>query len=278
LFRRPGDLRTTGMNELFFALGIESWKGIAKTLLLPPLPFLALVLAGAGVLGRRRRIAWLMLAGGCAGLWLTCTVATGRFLLDVLLDPPPALSAQAVAALRDSPRTAIVVLGAGRQRFSPEYGTAILKPRGTERLRYGLWLSRHTGLPVAFSGGLAPGAGPGPSEAAIAARDAEQEFGIQLRWTEDRSRDTRENALYTIALLHPEGIGRIVLVTHADHMSRSLRNFDRAASGLGIDLVAAPVGVPASKDIAASDWLPSPSGFEMTWAVLYEWVGLLAGA
>ena len=266
------------MNELFLALGIESWKGIAKTLVLPPLPFLALVLGGAAIVGRHRRVAWLLIVGGVAGLWLMCTVAAGKFLFEALLDPPPPLSAQAVAALKDSPRTAIVVLGGGRQRLAPEYGTAILKPRGTERLRYGLWLARRTGLPVAFSGGLAPGARPGPSGGGVGAGIARQEFGIPLRWQEGTSRDTRENALFTIALLQPEGIERIVLVTHADHMPRSLRNFASAAAGPGIAIVAAPLGVPAGEGIAASDWLPSPGGFETTWAVLYEWLGLLAGA
>lgn len=266
------------MNELFLTLGIESWKAVAKAMVLPPLPLLALVLAGAGIAGRHRRTGWLLIAGGIAGLWLMCTVAAGKLLLETLLDPPPVLSAQAVAALKDSPRTAIVVLGGGRQRLAPEYGTAILKPRGTERLRYGLWLARRTDLPVAFSGGLVPGARPGLSEAAIAARIAEQEFGIPLRWKEGRSRDTRENALFTVALLRPEGIERIVLVTHADHMPRSVRNFERAAAGLGIAIVAAPIGVPSGEGLAAGDWLPTTSGFEMTWVVLHEWVGLLAGA
>ena len=44
-----------------------------------------------------------------------------------------------------------------------------------------------------------------------------------LRWTEDRSRDTRENAAATVALLRAAGVRQIVLVTHASHMPRAMR-------------------------------------------------------
>ena len=36
------------MNELFYTLGIESWKPVLSALLLPPVPLLVLVLAGPG--------------------------------------------------------------------------------------------------------------------------------------------------------------------------------------------------------------------------------------
>ena len=75
------------------------------------------------------------------------------------------MSAAAMAGLSRGPKTAIVVLGAGRRLLAPEYGVAELSSMGTERLRYGVWLSRQTGLPLAFSGGVALGSDPGPAEA-----------------------------------------------------------------------------------------------------------------
>ena len=266
------------MNEIFLTLGVEAWKPLVGALLLPPVPLLLLVLIGARLMYRRRLLAWLLILLGVTGLWLMCTGAIGKLLLNGLLRPPPALNSSEIAELRKSPRTAIVVLGGGRRELAPEYGVATLTPRSIERLRYGLWLARETTLPLAFSGGIGHGAKAGATEGDIAARIAERDFGRPLRWLETSSRDTRENALRTVALLQPQGIEKIVLVTHADHMRRALRNFERAAAGYKIKIVAAPMGGPSLGRLEASDWLPSVHGFDMTWVALHEWLGLMAGA
>jgi uncharacterized SAM-binding protein YcdF (DUF218 family) len=268
------------VNEILFSLGIESWKPWLTLLVMPPLPFIVLVLAGARLMFRRRLAAWLLVLLGCAGLWLMCTVGLAKLMLNGLLKPPPVLGSSEIAELKRQPHTAIVVLGGGRRLLAPEYGVATLKPRSIERLRYGLWLARETGLPVAFSGGVGLGAEPGPTEADIAARIAERDFGRALHWLENESRDTRENSLRTVALLRPQGIEQIVLVTHADHMPRALRHFrrDAEAGTPKLRIVAAPMGGPAHGNYVATDWLPSATGFEMTSATLHEWLGWLAGA
>jgi uncharacterized SAM-binding protein YcdF (DUF218 family) len=268
------------LNDIFLALGVESWKPVLAALLLPPVPLLLLALVGARLLPRRRGLGWLLLLLAWGGLWLSGTGAVRNGLLRWHLMPPPALTDAQVDELKRSPRTAIVVLGGGRRSYAPEYGTAMLHPRGVERLRYGLWLARRTGLPVAFSGGLAPGSEPGASEAEIAARVAEREFGRPLRWTEAESRDTRENAIRTVALLHPQGVQHIVLVTHDYHMRRALRNFDRAlaAAGVAMRVTPAPMGLGDEAPLTLLDWLPSLSGFEQTRLTLHESLGLLAGA
>lgn len=268
------------MNDIVLTLGIESWKPLLAALLLPPVPFVVLVLAGARLIFRRRILAWMLVLLGLAGIWLGCTSAVGSGLTRWLLKPPPALTETQIAELKRAPKTAIVVLGGGRRPFAPEYGVAMLKPMGVERLRYGLWLARETGLPVAFSGGLAPGAPAGATEAAIAARIAEREFGRPLRWTEAESRDTRENAIRTVALLHPQGVEHIVLVTHGYHMRRSLRNFEHAlaAAGVTMRVTAAPMGLQGGYRMTVLDWLPTIEGFERTRLALHEAVGLLTGA
>jgi uncharacterized SAM-binding protein YcdF (DUF218 family) len=266
------------MNELFLTLGIESWKPVLTALLLPPVPFIVLMLVGARLMFRRRLLAWLLVLLGASGIWFGSTSAVTRGLTAWLLPPVRALTEAEVGDLKRVPKTAIVVLGGGRRLLAPEYGVSSLLPRTLERLRYGLWLSRETGLPVAFSGGVGHGAKPGPSEAEIAARIAEREFGRPLRWTETESRDTRENALKTVALLHAQGIEQIVLVTEAYHMPRSLRNFERAAEGKKMNLVPAPMNVPPGGRLEASDWLPNPTAAQQTWLVLHEWLGRIAGA
>jgi uncharacterized SAM-binding protein YcdF (DUF218 family) len=266
------------MNEIVMSLGLESWKPLLGALLMPPIPLLVLILVGARLMFRRRLLAWFLVLLGVVGLWASTTTALTMGLTQWLLKPPPALLDVQIAELKRAPRTAIVVLGGGRHLLAPEYGVSALNDRSIGRLRYGLWLSKETGLPVAFSGGVGNGASPGPTEAEIAARTAEREFGRPLRWTETESRDTRENALRTVALLEPQGIDRIVLVTHAYHMPRALRNFQRAAEGRKLTIVAAPMGMRGSGQLKANDWLPSANGFDGTRIILHEWFGRLFGA
>ena len=268
------------MNELLLTLGLEGWKPLLTTLLMPPVPFLLLTLAGARLMFHRRLLAWIMLLLGTLGIWLSCTSAIGQLLNQGLLQPPRALNRGDIAELRRAPRTAVVVLGAGRWALAPEYGVSTLKAGSVERLRFGIWLSRETDLPLAYSGGIGHGAPDGNTEAEIAARITQREFGHKLRWQEGRSRDTRENALFTVAMLQAEGIEHIVLVTHDYHMKRGLRNFARAVSADSVPmrLTAAPLGVRAGGPMLASAWQPTVEGFEQTRAVLHEWVGLLAGA
>ncbi len=266
------------MNELFYTLGIESWKPILSALLLPPVPLLLLVLVGGRLMYRRRLLAWLLILVGVLGVWFSCTTALGRGITLWLLRPPPALMDSQITELKRAPKTAIVVLGGGRWLLAPEYGVSTLRDRSVERLRYGLWLGRETALPVAFSGGVGYGAPAGPSEAEIAARIADREFGRPLRWTETESRDTRENAVRSVTLLQQQGIEQIVLVTHGYHMPRALHNFERAAAGKNLRIVAAPLGIRTGGPLRASDWLPTSDGFEANRMALHEWIGRLAGA
>ncbi|MDP3222154.1 MAG: YdcF family protein, partial [Rubrivivax sp.] len=89
---------------------------------------------------------------------------------------------------------------------------------------------------------------------------------------------SRVAALRSVALLEPQGIEQIVLVTHGYHMPRALRNFQRAAEGRKITMVAAPMGMSPTGRLRASDWLPTAAGFADTRLVLHEWIGRLMGA
>ncbi len=264
------------MNEIFLSLGIESWKPLLSALVLPPVPFVLLILVGARLMFSRRLLAWFVVLLGVCGVWLMSTTAVGGALTQWLLMPPPALIESEINELKRAPRTTIVVLGGGRRLLAPEYGMSSLRPVSIERLRYGLWLARETSLPVGFSGGVGHGSPAGPTEAEIAARIAEREFGRKLTWQETESRDTRENAIKTVALLQQAGIEQIVLVTHSYHMRRSIENFRRAGPKLRI--VAAPMGMRAAGRLQVRDWLPSAEGFEQTRMALHEWFGHLAGA
>lgn len=268
------------MNDLLITLGLQAWKPLLGSLALPPVPFVLLVLLGAALLRRRPIVGWAGVVGGCLGLWLMGTGAVSGVLTERLEAQHPALTPSQIDALRKAPGTAIIVLGSGRVLLAPEYGDADLRPMTHERLRYGIWLSRKTGLPLGYSGGLAYGAEPGPSEAQIAARVAEDVYQHPLRWTEDRSRDTNENAIRTLELLAPQGIQRIVVVTHGYHMPRSIAAFERAKqrAGSAVAIQAAPMGLHVQRELRPGDWLPSRGGYTLTLLALHEMLGRWMGA
>ncbi|MEP7056441.1 MAG: YdcF family protein [Caldimonas sp.] len=269
------------MNALFAWLGIEAWKPVLTALLLPPVPLLALVLIGARLLWSRRAAGWLVLGAGVVALWLGSTPAVAQFAAETLLHPPAALTARRIDDLRLEAQAkrslAIVVLGGGVEALAPEYGISSLQYGSLERLRYGVWLGRQTGAPLAFSGGVGHAQPDSMPEAQVAAKIAAQEFGRPLRWIEDQSRDTRENAARTIALLRPAGIGHIVLVTHGWHMPRAMRAFG-AAAGSAMRIEAAPMGLATGTETPVLMWLPSAGGFTQMRSVLREWLGRLTGA
>jgi uncharacterized SAM-binding protein YcdF (DUF218 family) len=273
------------LNEIFVNLGIESWKALVSSLLLPPVPLLLLVLVGARMILWRRALGWLLVLLAVLGLWFGACSATGEWLQRSLVSPPPPLSAERIrelqkAAIAPRPSVAVVVLGGGSESRAPEYGIASLSPVSLERLRYGIWVSRETGAPMLFSGGLSYESISGASEAEIAADIAQREFGRSVRWSEAQSRDTRENAIYTAQLLRGAGIRQLVLVTHGYHMARAVRAFREASErdGLGWEIVPAPMGLAPRIERAPLRWIPSSEGFQLVRAVLREKLGWWFGA
>lgn len=83
---------------------------------------------------------------------------------------------------------AIVILGGGVRRHAPEFGGETLGRLTLERVRYGARVARETRLPLLVTGGALFG---GSTEAALMKRALEEEFNVAVRWTEERSRDTR---------------------------------------------------------------------------------------
>lgn len=268
------------MNSLFVLFGIESWKHVLGTLVLPPVPMLVLILIGAWRLARRRRLGASLIVAGVTLTWLGACSGTGYLLSHWLLKPPAALDAARIEQLRahapPNKRAAIVVLGSGTEPFAPEYGASNLDRRSLERLRYGLWLARATGLPVAFSGGVGWAQEGTQSEAEVAKRVA-VEYGVALRWAEKQSRDTRENAAHSVALLKQADVEHLLIVTHDWHMPRALRAFKRAADERLV-IEAAPMGLANRAQLPRLAWLPSSEGNTHVRQVLHEVVGLWMGA
>ncbi|MCM5679666.1 YdcF family protein [Schlegelella sp. S2-27] len=266
------------------------FKPVLTALLLPPASLIVLVLIGVRLLLPRRGLGFSIVLLACIGLWLTSTQGFSHVLQTYVLKAPRPLGPIDLESLRDevkaaartdpkgSSSIAVVVLGGGMEPRAPEYGVSDLSTTSLERLRYGLWLSRQIGAPVGFSGGLgwAQLDGEHP-EARIAQRIAQEEYGRSLKWVEDSSRDTRENAGRSAALLRHAGVKKVLVVTSAWHMPRAARAF-REALGPDMTVVPAPMGLFAPRSDRLLDWLPSTEGLVQNRVVLRELLGLLADA
>lgn len=243
------------------------FKSILSTLVLPPAGPLLLALLGLLVMLRWRRAGMaLALAGVLSGLLLSMNAVAVPLMHALLPMPDPIRQGQ----LKNV--QAIVVLGGGVLPEAPEYGEAQPNSHTLARLRYGLWLSRASGLPVGFAGGVgwsATGTRTTP-EGSVARRIAAREFGRELRWVDDQSRDTAENAERMAALLRADKVRRIALVTDAWHIPRAAAHF-RAQ---GLEVVAAPTGFPGWQERSLLEWMPSLRGLETSRMALREWLGM----
>ena len=240
-------------------------KKMLATLVLPPVSTLLLAAYGVWLSARRprlgRTLAWFGL-----GLTLLLTVPLVGTWLRAQVDYWPALDLNEAKKAQ-----AIVVLSGGSYYLAPEYGGDTIRSDTLERTRYAAVLSRQTGLPLLVTGGGAPG----HKSDAESMRDVlVRDFGVQVRWVEGVSADTRENAVNSAIILEREGVKRIVLVTSAYHMHRSIGEFRR----VGLEVTPAPtVYATFSRDWPGTlEYLPHPEGFERSWWALHELLGRAA--
>lgn len=237
------------------------WFALRKALtalVLPPTGPLLVALVGLALLGRRprlgRALAWL----GTVGLLVLSLPIVAHGLLRALDPPPPLDLARAQEA------QAIVILGGG-VREAPEFGGETLGRLSLERVRYGARLARSTKLPVLVTGGRVFGDTP---EANLMKRALEQEFSVPVRWTEERSRDTRSNALESARVLLPLEIRRILLVAHGFDFPRASAEFEAA----GFHVIPAPTVIAAEGFSFDSpiELLPNMGALHGSYYALYE--------
>lgn len=237
-----------------------SFTALPVLLLLPPINLLAFVVIGAALCHRRGGRALLFIS--LSGLVLFSLPAVSGCLMALLergLDHVPA-PAQAPQA--------IVILSADEQRVIMPDGTGWRVGGLTlEREAAGAVLARQTHLPILVTGGVIRAHAPPLADQMAASMD--RDFLSQVRWREDRSGDTWQNAVFSAAILRAQGIDRVYLVTHAWHMRRALLAFRRAG------LVATPssVQLDAVPDLRAASFLPSVRGWQESFYAMHELIG-----
>lgn len=243
------------------------FKKLMTAVILPPTG--PLLLVGLGLLlamqYRWRRRGFLLAAAGSLGLLALSTPLVAFHLTRIVsdtqvLDPTQLRSAQA-----------IVIPSCGVRRNAIEYGTDVPSGMSMDRIRYGASLARRSALPVLITGGRVYGAGR--AEADVMREVLERDFRIPVRWVEEASRNTYENAVFSASVLKEAGISRVVVVTHAVDARRVRREFEAT----GLQVTVAPTMIPGGGK--ADHWvqhMPSASALQGSTLALYEILGNLA--
>jgi uncharacterized SAM-binding protein YcdF (DUF218 family) len=244
---------------------------IPRDLILPPASLFLVIAIGLALWRRHPRAGRIVAGTGLALLAFLSTTGGARLLVAPLENMTAAVQAPERAGAQ-----AIVVLAAGRLQRAPEYdGRDIPDYIGLARLRYAAHLQRRTGLPILVSGGVGA-SDPATddrrySEADSMAAALREDFGVPVKWLEGRSRDTAENAAFSAAMLHADGVKRILLVTDAMHMPRASAVFARA----GMDVVSAPTMFFSHQPLSIRACIPSAEGIRRSWYATYELIGIV---
>jgi uncharacterized SAM-binding protein YcdF (DUF218 family) len=164
---------------------------------------------------------------------------------------------------------AIVILGCGSYFHPPEYPDDTVSEQTLNRLRYGARLYRETQRPILVTGGKP--LGNQSSEAEQMQRVLEQDFQVPVRWIEDASNNTLENARYSFARLQKEHISKIYLVTHAKHSVRAAASFRRA----GFEVIDAPTAFTTRYQTDLLSFIPSAIALHDSRDFIHEMIGLL---
>ena len=177
---------------------------------------------------------------------------------------------------------AIVVLGGATKPAFPPRPAVDLSEEG-DRVLYGAQLYRDGKAPVVIaSGGRIFWRGGGPSESADMA-EIMKTLGVPASaiLQDPTSLNTHENAVNVQKIMKQRGIRRVLLVTSAIHMPRSLQIFQR----LGIEAIPAPTDFlvtqqeidesNSSPQATVLSLLPDADRLEMTTRALKEYIGWL---
>lgn len=242
------------MDILFFT------TKVLTQLILPPTSLLLLALIALLLLKRWPRSARIALWASLVSLLLLSTPRVSSALNATL--KVPAMDKQTAASAQ-----AIMILGGGLKRNTAEYGDTP-STYSLERIRYGAKLARDYRLPVLVTGGQVYGGRP---EAELMAETLNREFGVHVRWVENRSRDTHENLRFSAAVFKGEHIQRVILVTHDNHMRRALAECQLTY----LQCYAAPVSSFGSRDSWIEE-LPNAGALRSSALSIHELLGNLA--
>lgn len=229
---------------------------LLRTLILPPACLLILGFIGIALARRYRRLGVTLAAVSLAGLWLLATPLIAD-ALERMAEHYPALDLTHPIAAQ-----AIVILGGGGyRRAAPEYRGPAPDYEMYDRLAYGAYVARHTGLPVLVTGN--------GMEATTMQVSLARDFGVHVKWIDEAAHDTYDNAFDSARILRSAGITHVVLVTSDTQLWRAAHEFLAA----GLSIVPAPADVWAPRDVGTMRYVPTASGLVRSYDAVYELLG-----
>ena len=181
-----------------------------------------------------KRLAWSLFAAVFA-FYLLCTA----WLADILMGSMEGMYTPPDNVTGD----VIIMLGGGAIADVPDVdGTGALCSAPANRLLTVARLQKKLNVPVLFSGGQVYA--DSGAEATIARRVLIS-LGVapNMILVENKSVNTRQNAVYSADLIEKRGFSRPILVTSAFHMNRAVLNFRQA----GVEVVPYPTDYTVSQ-------------------------------
>lgn len=238
---------------------------IFNYIIFPPSIFIILLIAALLLIRKHRGKAILLIITDILIIYFLSIEPVKNFVMKPLENYAPPVTRESV---KDA--SLIVILGGGTLENSPEEGeNGSLTGDSFKRALYGLYLAEQYKIPILYSGGtLFGGQGKGEAEIAMKLLSKYNKSGIKLM-KETMSRTTYENAVYVKEKFNP---GKVILVTSAYHMKRSLFIFKRA----GIECIPAPTDYKIdSYDFNITSWIPKSCEMDCIYKGLKEHIGLL---
>lgn len=241
-------------------------RTLTSVLLTPPAINILIILTGWLISRYSKRFASSLILLGAVSLWLLSTPIASSWLHQSIEDH----EALAISKQIPGDPQAIILLGAAQFDNAAEFdGQTTPTPDALGRLHYAAYLHKNTNLPLMTTGG--PMNQQQDIHADILAT-ALGVYGVDVKWREQRSATTWQNALFSAETLLPLGVKRVVLVTHSYHMRRAVMLYELA----GFKVTAAPTQL--STNFPLNEiwfWLPNARSLQLSHSVLHEYLGLL---
>lgn len=240
-------------------------KSLLASIILPPFGPILLGIVGLIFITRCKKTAKILLSISLLLQFLLSSPVISHKLIRTLGQDPPFKPTNLANNAQ-----AIVILGAGINKYAPEYSGPALGEKTLERLSYGAYLAKQTQLPILLTGGNSTN--PETQEAFVMKKVLETLFQVPVKWIEGESANTYENAVNSFKILSQEQIKDIVLVTHAWHMPRAKRAFEKA----GFTVTPAPTALaPQYRNFNWHNLTPKIEAYEQSYRALREGLGMI---
>lgn len=233
----------------------------------------ALVIVLLGLIGMWagwRRTSTLLLSIAIVVLWIAASPSFANWLARTLEAQYPPV------AIAELPQADVVIVLAGFAAPAVSPRVSLEFSGGVDRAIEGARIYRAgKATNVLISGGNLPWQPDAPPEAELIA-----EFMVELGvpsdaiMVETASRNTRENAVNSAALLAERGWNTVILVTSGTHMPRAKAAFER----VGVPTFAASADIQSAgpSGFTVFDLLPDANALASTTASIKEWLGVVA--